>query len=370
MRSLLDPSYYTSPEIHAREQERLFRRLWIFVGPATLVSRPDSFLTRTVGGVPIVVQRFGGELKAFVNRCAHRQSAIQIGDAGERRLACPYHGWVYGRDGSATSIPFCDSLYGFDDATQAAQRLSGVALERIGGALFVNLDPAPLPIEAQFHREFLDKFAHVTSFLDDEVLIAGFEGRYNWKLNFENILDFNHIRFVHSGSFAPLLPTLRDVAARPAARRPPPPPDAELGRDLRDLSFTAEAPLEFRHWPWHDNIERFSTENKYFNFYLYPNVNFTAIAGVIFPIQQFVPVAPDRTDYTMWVLTGRQKRPDPAQPAILWTQAKGEKSVIDEDIAVLEALQAGIGAGSTPAFHGAYETHLRAMARIYLERMK
>jgi hypothetical protein len=138
---------------------------------------------------------------------------------------------------------------------------------------------------------------------------------------------------------------------------------------MRDLSFTADAPFDFRHWPWHDNVDRFTDEARYFNFYIYPNVNFTAIAGVFFPIQQFNPAAPDRTDYMMWVLTGHQKEPNPATPAILWGQAKGEKSVIDEDIVVLEALQRGLGPGSVPAFHGAYEAHLRSMASIYLERL-
>jgi len=367
MRSLLDASCYTSPEVHAREQARIFRRLWIFAGPRTLLAEPDSFVTRAIGGVPVVIQNFAGELRAFVNRCAHRQSTLQIGDHGRRRLACPYHGWVYDGDGKAANIPFCDSLYGFDDATRESRRLTGVALECVGNMMFVNLDADPLPLEAQFHRELLDRVAHVSSFFDDEVLLANFGGRFNWKLIFENILDFNHIPFIHSGSFAKLLPTLRPDPAHPPARANPPPPDDALATDLRDLSFTAEAPFELGHWPWHDNVERFSREARYFNFYLYPNVNFTAIAGVFFPIQQFNPAAPDRTDYSMWLMTGRQKRRDPATAAILWSQAKGEKAVIDEDVAVLEALQRGIGPGSAPAFHGEYETHLRSIARTYLE---
>ena len=58
MRSLLDAKYYTSPEIFAREQERIFRRLWIFAGVATLLAEPDSYITRTIGGVPVVIQDF------------------------------------------------------------------------------------------------------------------------------------------------------------------------------------------------------------------------------------------------------------------------------------------------------------------------
>jgi phenylpropionate dioxygenase-like ring-hydroxylating dioxygenase large terminal subunit len=369
MRSLLGAEHYTSPEIFEREQERIFRRLWIFAGPKTLLNEPDSFITRTIGGVPVVVQNFGGEIKAFVNRCAHRQSAIQIGDHGVRRLACPYHGWVYDPEGKVASIPSCDALYGFDAETRASRRLDSVSVECVGNCVFVNLDRVPMPIDRQFHRSFLDRLAHVTSYFDDEVLLSRFDARFNWKLIHENILDFNHIPYIHAQSFAKLLPAIKPDPSRPPARIGPPPADTKLGSDLRDLSFAAEAPFEFRHWPWHDNVERFSDEARYFNFYLYPNVNLTAIAGVFFPIQQFNPVATDCTDYTMWLMTGRQKRPNPATPAILWSQAKGEKSVIDEDVRVLEAMQRGFGQGSHPAFHGSYETHLRTMARVYLEQL-
>jgi len=369
MKSILGAEYYTSPGIFEREQERIFRKLWILAGPRGLLADPDTFITRTIGGVPVVVQNFAGEIKAFVNRCAHRGSAIQIGDHGRRRLACPYHGWTYGAAGEVASIPFADSLYGFDAASRETRRLVPVAVEVVGGLVFVNVDPSPMPIDEQFHRAFLDRLATVTSTMDDEALLARFEGRFNWKLIHENILDFNHIAFIHAGSFARLLPTLKPDPTRPPAPIGPPPPDDALGGDLRDLSFTAEAPFEFRHWPWHDNVERFSDEAKYFNFYVYPNVNLTAIAGVFFPIQQFEPAAPDRTAYTMWVLTGRQKRRDPATPAILWSQAKGEKAVIDEDIVVLEAMQRGLGHGAQPAYHGAYESQLRRMARVYRERL-
>jgi hypothetical protein len=145
------------------------------------------------------------------------------------------------------------------------------------------------------------------------------------------------------------------------------PSDANLRTDLRDLSFASEVPYENRHWPWHDNVERFSAQKKYFNWFIYPNVNFTSIGGVVFPIQQYNPGAPDRTDYILWVMTGRQKLRNPATPAILWSHAVREKYVIGEDSALLEALQSGLASDSQPAFHGAYEIGLRALARSYLE---
>jgi phenylpropionate dioxygenase-like ring-hydroxylating dioxygenase large terminal subunit len=367
MRSLLDPSYYTSLDIHAREEERIFRRLWIFAGLRTLLGEPDSFITRAIGGVPVVVQNFAGELRAFVNRCAHRQSALQIGDHGRRRLACPYHGWVYGSEGNATSIPFCDALYGFDAETRASRKLVSVALECIGNMIFVNLDVNPLPIDAQFEREFLDRLAHVSSFFDDEVLIAKFGARYNWKLNFENVLDYNHVPFVHPQSFAPFVPAFRPAPGSTSQRGSPAVPNEMLSTELRALSYETGVSMIIRAWPWHDRVQRFSSDERYYNWFVYPNLNFTSTGAFIFQLQQYVPVAPDRIEYVLWVFTARQESRDPATPAILWSQARSEKMVIDEDILVLEALQRGLGAGSMAAYHGAHETHLRSMAATYLK---
>lgn len=367
MRSLLESRHYTSPEIHQREQERIFRHLWIFAGPRTLLAEPDSFVTRTIGGTPIVIQNFGGRLKAFVNRCAHRRSPLQTGEHGRRRLACPYHGWVYDESGKAAGIPACESLFGFDAETRDSRRLASVALECVGNLLFVNLNAHPLPMDRQFHREFLARIEHVSSFFDDEVLIANFACAYNWKLNFENVLDYHHVAFVHADSFLHLLPSMRPDPTRRLAAIGPPPSNSALSSDIRDLSFASEIAYDMPRWPWHDNVDRFTTDAKYFNWFIYPNVNFTSLGGVIFPIQQYAPGASNRTDYTLWMLTARQKHRNPATPAILWSSALREKYVIAEDAALLEALQQGLPDDDAPSFHGSYETTLRSMALVYLD---
>lgn len=365
MRSLLGAEYYTSPEVFEREQDRLFRKLWIFAGSKTLLVEPDSFITRTIGGVPIVVQNFAGTIKAFVNRCAHRQSAIQIGDHGVRRLACPYHGWVYDDDGKAASIPFCDTMYGFDADTRASRRLRSVAVACVGNLVFVCLADEPMPIEAQFDRAYLERLATVSSYLDDEVLLARFPAAFDWKLAFENVLDSHHVGFVHTRTFAPLLPKGIVGGGTASVEMIA---DADLPAGAATMSFESSGPMEVRAWPWHRRVQRFGDADAYYNWFIYPNVNFISIGGVVFLIQQFVPVASGRIEYHLWVATARQPTRDPATPAILWSQAKGEKAVIDEDVVVLEALQRGLNAGE-PAFHGAYETRLRTLAKTYLGTM-
>ena len=361
----LSAAKYTSPEVFRTEQDRLFRRLWIFVGVRTLLEHPDSFLTHEVGGVPVVVQNCNGTLRAFENRCAHRGSAVQLEEYGQRRLACPYHGWVYDEVGRVKSIPGCDRHYGLPSDTVDRLRLPPIELASVGNLLFVNLDHQPIPLTEQFHPQYLDRLRHVSDFMDSQALRASFGGRYNWKLNFENVVDWNHVAYVHAASFAPLMPSLRASATKVDDRAPSPVSNSEIEDNLRNLSYEAVSPFAFRHWPWHDLVDRFVDESLYFNFFIFPNVNFISMAGVIFLVQQFNPRAPDQSRITLTMTTGRKKSRIAATPAILWGHMKSEKRVIDEDIRVLEGLQRGMAAGTNSIVHGHHEYPLRRVAKVY-----
>jgi hypothetical protein len=239
----------------------------------------------------------------------------------------------------------------------------------VGNLLFVNLDRQPIVLTDQFHPQFLDRLRHVSDFMDSQALLASFEGHYNWKLNFENVVDWNHVSFVHSSTFAPLMPSLRASSAKPDERAPTPVEDSDVHASLRDLSYESAAPFEFRHWPWHDLIDRFVDQNQYFNFFIYPNVNFISMAGVIFLVQQFNPRAADLSRITLTMSTGRKKARIAATPAILWGHMKSEKRVIDEDIRVLEGLQRSMSSGFQSVVHGHHEHQLRRVAKVYDDLM-
>jgi phenylpropionate dioxygenase-like ring-hydroxylating dioxygenase large terminal subunit len=365
MYSILSAAHYTSPEIVAQENARIFRRLWILAGFRTLLSKPDAFLTRTIGGVPVVVQNCGGELRGFINQCAHRQAPLQLGDYGHRRLACPYHGWTYNDDGRVKTVPGCDANYGFTAKIVEGLGLRRVAVRCVGGLVFVNLDIEPLPIEAQFHAEYLARLEEVSQYADDQGIFAKFRGQYNWKLNFENVLDYNHVPFVHASTFARMIPALRPELGGTVERSLPPPSDFEISGEIRDLSYETQSAFDFPSWPWHDRVERFSDTSTYYNFFIYPNVNFISLAATTFLTQQFSPVSAGETEISLTMTIARKRKRLPALPAILWSHLKSEKRVIDEDIAVLEALQRGLFDDGLPAVHGSCETRLRAVAKVY-----
>ena len=146
MQSILEQRLYTDPEIFAQEQRQIHGKLWIFAGLRTLLAEPDTFLTRTIAGISIVIQNFAGTLKAFENQCAHRQAPLQIEDYGQRWLACRYHGWVYDDQGKPKSIPGEQTLYQYPQAERDQLCLREFALQFLGNLIFVNLSEQPIRI--------------------------------------------------------------------------------------------------------------------------------------------------------------------------------------------------------------------------------
>src|SRR4051794_79573 len=85
--------YYTDPAYFAREQERIFRAMWVFVGRDEDVAEPGRWIARRLAGANVVVVR--GEdrrVRAFHNVCRHRGTLLCRGEAGAAggHLQCPY----------------------------------------------------------------------------------------------------------------------------------------------------------------------------------------------------------------------------------------------------------------------------------------
>lgn len=158
MRSRMHPRYYLENDIFEREQRKIFRKVWLFAGLKTLLAKHNAFITRKISDVPVVVQNFHGELRAFENICLHRNALIQTEPVGCRPLVCGYHAWRFDAKGQA-HIPDCDTIYRFSEAEKCGLKLRQFALRVVGNLLFVNLDPQPMPLEDQFSPEFIATLA-------------------------------------------------------------------------------------------------------------------------------------------------------------------------------------------------------------------
>jgi anthranilate 1,2-dioxygenase large subunit len=195
---------YHDDEIHAREQERIFKGpVWSFLGLDCEIPNPGDFRTTWVGETPVVFNRDKfGAVKAFVNRCAHRGALVrrELSGNAEQHI-CIYHQWCYGLDGALQAIPFRRGVRGKGGLDSSFNmRVHGLRPLRIGnvnGALFGTFgeDAEPLedflgaPILAQLRRLF-DRPVHVLGYNRQRI-------RGNWKLYAENTRDNYHASLLH-----------------------------------------------------------------------------------------------------------------------------------------------------------------------------
>ena len=377
MKSIVPPQAYTDEIWFARERELLMRPLWQFVAPRMLLGKHNAFVRRTICGTDVVVQNFDGQLRAFENLCLHRQNPLQQQAQGTRPLVCAYHGWGYGADGGVGNIPFHDEAYRLPPQERECLKLRRFALACIGNLVFVNLSEQPMPIEQQFSMQALDMLRAASEKFDDEVLVANFEGSFNWKLAYENLRDSLHPRYVHSKTLHQQVKfqTQMDEAAIAESRayhnKGSIDRDEHLAR-LRSFSGGGlnEPLVSMAHYAWHDNVERFGNDDWYLNWLLFPNLHIASgSGGYSFIIEHHQPVSAGRTDLTVYYVTARKKRRYATSAAVLFAHLEGAEKVLREDIDVMEQVQSGLRPSAPQATLGDYDFANIAVERWYMDVM-
>jgi phenylpropionate dioxygenase-like ring-hydroxylating dioxygenase large terminal subunit len=194
---------YTDPAVFALEQERIFRRAWLYVAHESEIREPGDFVLTTLGpDEVIVVRREDGGVSVLHNRCAHRGARIVTAPAGNaRQLRCPYHAWTYRLDGSLIGVPLAEGYV-------PEAKLPGLApvprVESYKGFIFAchAASGDPLPAFLGGLRSAFDNLVDrapagsVTRFGGALRL----EYRGNWKMFMENAVDLVHPGFVHKSS--------------------------------------------------------------------------------------------------------------------------------------------------------------------------
>ena len=376
MRSRMDPKYYLDTEIFEREQRKIFRKVWLFAGLKTLLTKHNAFITRKIAGIPVVIQNFHGELRAFENICLHRSALIQTEPVGCRPLVCKYHAWRYDKQGQVEHIPDCDTIYRFDEAEKCSLKLRQFALRTIGNVLFVNLDPQPMPLEEQFSPAFIKSLESSSNAYDTEVMVTTWRGNYNWKLAYENLRDGNHPRFVHPktlGKIVTFKPTVDEILLQETSQQLTDTSPTALRQEMRRFSQGGrDTTIEnMQHFGWHDLVERWGDDDAYYNWLAYPNLHIaSANGGHSFTIEHHIPVAPGCTDMEVYRFTSRKKQPFAFSSTVLLAEMHGSKVVTGEDVEVMEMVQAALHLNAPTPTQGAYESMNRLVERWYSTLME
>src|SRR5258708_32132119 len=180
IRSLVRPDQlhrraYADPSVFALEQERIFGRLGLYVAHESQLKKPGDFVrTRLAEHEVLVTRHIDGKIYVLHNRCPHRGARICMVDQGTSRLfSCPYHAWVFGPDGSLSTVPHRKSYpdtFALNDPQNHMQRIARV--ESYRGFVFATLAPEPQPLRQHLGRmtEVIDNL--VDRAPDGEIEIA------------------------------------------------------------------------------------------------------------------------------------------------------------------------------------------------------
>lgn len=88
-----------------RDRAGRLKESWYAAGTSAEITA-DKPVGRTILGQRLVLFRDGaGQPVALTDRCLHRNAPLSGGDCFDGRIGCPYHGWVYDRDGRLVGIP-------------------------------------------------------------------------------------------------------------------------------------------------------------------------------------------------------------------------------------------------------------------------
>jgi Rieske 2Fe-2S family protein len=192
----LPGEFFTSGEIYAREQERIFLRRWLCVGRGGAIAEPGDFELVSLGGESLLLVRGRDETaRAFYNVCRHRGTRVCEKERGRFAggIQCPYHAWTYGLDGALLGAPHMADVPWFDKADHP---LSPAALGEWEGFLFVNLAPEPKPLDEAL-RPLAGRFAPWRLPALKTARQIAYDVRANWKLIFQNFSECYHCPPVH-----------------------------------------------------------------------------------------------------------------------------------------------------------------------------
>lgn len=196
---------YTDGRVYERELARIFNGpTWNYVGLECEIPEPGDYKRTVLGEQSILVVRGkDGQIRALINRCAHRGVELCQSPSGKAQdFMCPYHQWVYDLEGRLRGVPFKRGVQGKGGMPETF-RTDSVSLGRLavhvrGGAIFASMAEDPPPFEAYLGATILGFYDRV--FDGRPLRLLGYLRQKiggNWKLMLENIKDPYHASLLH-----------------------------------------------------------------------------------------------------------------------------------------------------------------------------
>lgn len=188
---------YVDPEFAKGEFEKMWTRTWQMACREDHIPEAGDYYVYDIGQYSFIVTRCeNGDIRAHFNACLHRGTKLKpSGTAGfANDLKCPFHGWTWNLDGSMKELP---EKWDFAHTEKRNMCLPEARVERLGGFVWVNMDPDAPSLEEYFGPEAM---AHFNAWkLENRYLYLHVQKSYpaNWKLTMEAFMEAYHVGDTH-----------------------------------------------------------------------------------------------------------------------------------------------------------------------------
>ncbi len=362
---------FTDRAIFEREYEAIFGQCWLYLGHASELPSPGSFLTRTVARRPVLFTRDReGNFNALLNACPHRGALVCRERKGKSpAFMCMYHGWTFGSDGHLMTLPGSSGYPdGFKNDPQK-QMVHVPRLERFGDFFFVNFskDGEDLATYLADAGDYLKLLAeHSPSGMQIVGGTQEYAIRGNWKLLAENSFDGYHAATNHSTYLEYLKSTKGALGVDPLKGTAL---DLKNGHAL--IEYTAPWGRPIANWVplWGEEgkremdsvyaellsrvgaerAERIAKKNR--NMVIFPNLVINDIMAVT--VRTFFPTAPDYMEINAWALAPVEESEWRRKFRIYnFTEFLGPGGfATPDDVEAIEKCQRGYAAGGEAQFN-------------------
>ena len=200
-------SAYRDPDIFQRELERIWYKVWVYVGHESEVPNRGDFVRRQIGLQPVLMVRGDDDkVRVFYNRCRHRANLVCLAETGNaQKFVCPYHAWSYANTGELLEPTF-DEGYDYDLDKSRFPLVEVARQDSYRGLVFASVAPEGITLTEHLGpvSEFIDMFMGLSP--EGEIALdAGCQKvRYkgNWKYMPENSMEGDyHGPFIHKIAF-------------------------------------------------------------------------------------------------------------------------------------------------------------------------
>lgn len=322
---------FTDATILELEKREIFDKCWLYAGHESEIKKPGNFVTRRVGGRPLLLVRGkDGSARAFLNTCTHRGNLVALEKSGNARaFTCFYHAWSFDTQGALVGVPG-------EESYTAAFKREEMALKEVPrfeayrGMMFVCYDRKAVDLRSYLGEEARLRIDYFLDNGGEEVQVSAGAQSYsmksNWKLLVENSIDGYHAMSMHQRYFRKFLPDIGVDNSKWIAKREP---GTSRGRSLGNghavvESFDRGTPLTVSAGDElaairEDLVKRFGEEyarktaDYQRNLFIFPNLIMISMWKTV---RTFYPVSPDYMEVDAWGLFPASDSPELRQKRI------------------------------------------------------